>query len=74
MSKETQLHMWTSFLERVIGLSGGRRDGPLQIETRRVEELSAGRATGLDAIRPLPVNFEVSRELEIRAGERLEPG
>jgi hypothetical protein len=38
MSKETQFHMWTSFLERVIGLSGGEREGPLRIHTRRVEE------------------------------------
>jgi hypothetical protein len=37
MAKETQLHMWTSFLEQVIGLSGGRRDGRLEIHTRRVE-------------------------------------
>jgi hypothetical protein len=39
MSKETQLHMWTSFLERVLRLSGGTRDGRLEIKTRRVEEL-----------------------------------
>jgi hypothetical protein len=39
MSKEVQLHMWTSFLERVIKLSGGSRDGGLDIHTRRVEEL-----------------------------------
>jgi hypothetical protein len=39
MSKEIQLHMWTSFLERVIRLSGGTRDGGLRIITRRVEDL-----------------------------------
>jgi hypothetical protein len=39
MSKEIQFHMWTSFLERVIDLSGGKRDGGLRIHTRRVEEL-----------------------------------
>jgi hypothetical protein len=38
MSKEVQFHMWTSFLERVIRLSGGTRDGGLRIETRRLEE------------------------------------
>lgn len=38
MSKEVQLHMWVSFLERVVALSGGRRDGLLRVETRRVEE------------------------------------
>jgi hypothetical protein len=39
MSKEVQLHMWTSFLERVIRLSGGTREGGLRIQTRRVEEV-----------------------------------
>ena len=39
MSKEVQLHMWTSFLERVIRLSGGTRARGLLIETRRVEEV-----------------------------------
>jgi uncharacterized protein (UPF0548 family) len=38
MSKEVQLHMWTSFLERAVKLSGGRRTGPLAIHTRRVPE------------------------------------
>jgi hypothetical protein len=42
MSKEIQLHMWTSFLERVIRMSGGERDGGLRIETRRVEDVPAG--------------------------------
>ena len=39
MSKEIQLHMWTSFLERVLQMSGGTRDGRIEIHTRRVEEL-----------------------------------
>jgi Domain of unknown function (DUF1990) len=39
MSKEIQLHMWTSFLERVIRLSGGTRAGALRIDTRRLEEV-----------------------------------
>jgi hypothetical protein len=39
MSKEIQFHMWTSFLERVIELSGGERDGGLRIHTRRLAEL-----------------------------------
>ena len=42
MSKEIQLHMWTSFLERVIRMSGGQRDGGLRIDTRRVEKVPAG--------------------------------
>jgi uncharacterized protein (UPF0548 family) len=35
MAKEIQLHMWTSYLERLIELAGGRRSGPIEIETRR---------------------------------------
>jgi hypothetical protein len=37
MAKEIQFHMWTSFLESVIAISGGKRDGGLRIHTRRVE-------------------------------------
>ena len=39
MSKEIQFHMWTSFLEGVVGLSGGRRHGGLRIHTRRVDHV-----------------------------------
>jgi hypothetical protein len=38
MAKEVQLHMWTSFLERVVKLAGGRRSGRLQVLTRRVDD------------------------------------
>jgi hypothetical protein len=37
MAKEVQLHMWTSLLERAAKASGGRRTGPIEIHTRRVE-------------------------------------
>jgi hypothetical protein len=37
MAKEIQLHMWTSFLERVARTSGGRVTGGIDIHTRRVE-------------------------------------
>jgi len=37
VNKEVQLHMWTSVLERLTRLSGGRRDGPIDISTRRVD-------------------------------------
>jgi hypothetical protein len=37
MAKEVQLHMWTSFLEKVVALSGGVRRGPISIETHRLE-------------------------------------
>ncbi len=40
MAKEVQLHMWTSFLERVVDLAGGRREGLLEIYTRRVDRAS----------------------------------
>ncbi len=41
MAKEIQLHMWTSFLERVVELAGGRRAGGIEIETRRVDPPAA---------------------------------
>ena len=37
MAKEVQLHMWTSFLEQVVKLAGGRLAGGIGIETKRVE-------------------------------------
>jgi hypothetical protein len=39
ISKEIQFHMWTSFLEKVVKLSGGRRAGGLRIHTRKVTEV-----------------------------------
>jgi uncharacterized protein (UPF0548 family) len=36
MSKETQLHMWTSVLEHVAKRSGGRITRGIDIHTRRV--------------------------------------
>jgi uncharacterized protein (UPF0548 family) len=52
ISKEVQFHMWTSFLERVVKLAGGRRDGGLRIETRKV--------TALDALRDKSPNFDAA--------------
>jgi hypothetical protein len=37
MSKEVQLHMWTSTLERIVDLSGVTRSGGIEIHTRKVE-------------------------------------
>jgi hypothetical protein len=37
MAKEVQFHMWTSVHERVADFVGGRRDGPIQMCTRRVD-------------------------------------
>jgi hypothetical protein len=39
MAKEIQLHMWTSFLEQVAKLAGGRISGGIEIVTRRVDEM-----------------------------------
>ncbi len=38
MAKEIQLHMWISFLEGVVSLSGGRMTGGIEIVTRRLEQ------------------------------------
>ena len=37
MAKEVQLHMWTTFLERVVRLAGGRMKGGIDIDTRRLD-------------------------------------
>jgi hypothetical protein len=42
MAKEVQLHMWTSFLERVARLAGGRLTGGIEIISRKVEDPLAG--------------------------------
>lgn len=38
MAKEVQLHMWTSFLERVAKLSEGRLTGGVEIVSRKLED------------------------------------
>jgi len=38
MAKEIQFHMWTSFLEHVADLAGGRMTGGIHADTRRVED------------------------------------
>jgi hypothetical protein len=40
MAKEVQLHMWTSFIERVARASGGRLTGGIDIDTCRIEDLA----------------------------------
>jgi Domain of unknown function (DUF1990) len=42
MSKEVQLHMWTSMLERVARLARGRLTGGLEIRTVRVDAIDGG--------------------------------
>jgi hypothetical protein len=41
MSKEIQLHMWTSVVQRVAELTGGRLTGGIEIRTRRLDEPDA---------------------------------
>ena len=41
MAKEVQLHMWSSFLEQVAEVVGGRLTGGITIETRRLDEPDA---------------------------------
>ena len=38
MAKEVQLHMWTSFLEHVAKIAGGRLTGGVEIISRKVED------------------------------------
>ncbi len=42
MSKEIQLHMWTSTLERVVRLAGGRMTGGIDIHTRKIPSPEPG--------------------------------
>jgi hypothetical protein len=38
MAKEVQAHMWISFLERVVRLSGGRMTGGIEMHTERITD------------------------------------
>jgi len=70
MSKEVQLHMWTSVLELVVDLTDGEMVGGIVVTTRRVEphpDQSAGglgpgdrmARKGLDKLAERPVNFDL---------------
>ncbi|MDP8942722.1 MAG: DUF1990 domain-containing protein [Actinomycetota bacterium] len=68
MSKEVQLHMWCSLLERVAELSGGRMTGGIDVDTRRVEENGGEGAdpprdpAALEDLRHRRVNFSLDRD------------
>jgi uncharacterized protein (UPF0548 family) len=65
MSKEVQFHMWTSFLERVLAISGGRRDGRLRIDTRKVAPPGPVRwGRRLAKLRDKGLNFDPARRDE----------
>jgi uncharacterized protein (UPF0548 family) len=74
MAKEIQLHMWTSFLEQVAKLAGGRLSGGIEIRTRRVDDVGArvsetvggARARrALDALHERHLNFDAARAAEL---------
>jgi uncharacterized protein (UPF0548 family) len=72
VSKEVQLHMWSSVLRRIVDLAGGRMEGGIVITTRTVEPGSipggrtddrADRRTALQlaALADREVNFDVTK-------------
>jgi len=76
MAKEVQLHMWTSVLEQVVELAGGRMTGGVDIETRRVDtsgstdEAMLGNPAArkvLDALHDKGLNFELGRREDFTA-------
>jgi uncharacterized protein (UPF0548 family) len=57
LAKEVQLHMWTSVLEKISRLAGGRREGGIVITTRRVD------VDPLAGIPPTPPDVRPPRKL-----------
>jgi len=66
MAKEVQLHMWTSLLERVAELTGGRMERGITITTKRVDPGANGEARG-----PGPDHSRARRRLEALSGREL---
>jgi uncharacterized protein (UPF0548 family) len=66
MAKEVQLHMWVSFLEGIVRLSGGRMSGGIEIETWRLEDPRERESPErrdrlrdvLERLRRTPLNFD----------------
>jgi hypothetical protein len=46
MDKEVQFHMWTSFLEQVAKMAGGRLRGGIDAETRIVDDVDQATEKG----------------------------
>ena len=75
MSKEVQLHMWTSVLERVVELTQGEMAGGIVITTRTVDS-DAGELTGglgrsdrlarraLERLGQMPLNYDTDPGIE----------
>ncbi len=78
MAKEVQLHMWTSFLERVVDLCDGRMVDGISITTRRVDDPSgrtplladADARAALAALHDRPINFDLDTAPGPKAEER----
>lgn len=80
ISKEVQLHMWTSVLRKIVGLTAGKMEGGIVITTRRLDpaalpgasrgDRSSRRTSGrLADLAARPVNFDPAT-LEQRGAER----
>ena len=68
LSKEVQLHMWTSVLERVVQLAEGRRHGPIAVLTRCVDVHAETRR---DSSLTGPDDSRTKRALQALAGRSL---
>jgi uncharacterized protein (UPF0548 family) len=80
ISKEVQLHMWSSVLRRVVGLAAGKMDGGIAITTRTVAVAEPPRRRGkrradarvarqLAELARRPVNFDPARVDSLVADE-----
>jgi uncharacterized protein (UPF0548 family) len=72
MAKEVQLHMWTSYLERVVGRSGGRIPGGIDIDTWRVDEPSGVDGSLSDPASKVMLDELHEREVNFDLGDRQE--
>jgi uncharacterized protein (UPF0548 family) len=84
MAKEVQLHMWTSFLEEVVKLAGGRLAGGIDVETRTVDDEGEAAEHGeslrdpgsrrvLDELHDKGLNFELADRAEFTAESGWQP-
>ena len=75
MSKEVQLHMWTSVLERVVELTQGEMAGGIVITTRTVDSDAGGPTAGLGRgdraarkalakLEQMPLNYDTDPGIE----------
>ena len=75
MSKEVQLHMWTSVLERIVDLTRGEMAGGIVITTRTVGSDAAGPTGGLgrgdrlarralERLEQMPLNYDTDPSIE----------